>query len=191
MNGCTLRVFIPPTRCMHCEREREREFGLFVTLCVICNFDADTRVCISKNTFKKPLTKPSLEEPDRWQLELFCPPSAGNPCNSSLYGCARRYPARCIACSCIFGGCARRCSTRRIACSCFLMRLCSQIPGLGFRVQGSGSRVYPPHCLHLPLSRLCFCGCAFRCSTRCIACIRFFGDCAHRCSTRRIPCSCF
>ena len=50
-----------------------RECGLFVKLCVTCNFDADARVCISKITFKKPLTKPSLEAPNRWQLELVCP----------------------------------------------------------------------------------------------------------------------
>jgi hypothetical protein len=42
--------------------------GLFVTLCVRCNFEADERVRISKNTLKKPLTKPSLEEHDQWQL---------------------------------------------------------------------------------------------------------------------------
>ena len=57
--------------CIVCERERV--CGLFVTLCATCNFDADARVCISKKTFKKPLTKPSLEEHDPWQLELFCP----------------------------------------------------------------------------------------------------------------------
>ncbi len=51
----------------------ESECGLFVTLSVKCNFDADTRLCISKDTFKKPLTKPSLDEPDQWQLVLFCP----------------------------------------------------------------------------------------------------------------------
>jgi hypothetical protein len=42
---------------------RERESGLFETLCVQCNFDADARVCIFKKTFKKLLTKQSLEEP--------------------------------------------------------------------------------------------------------------------------------
>jgi len=46
---------------------------VFVTLSVTCNFDADARVRISKNTFKKPLTKPSLEELDQKPLELFCP----------------------------------------------------------------------------------------------------------------------
>jgi hypothetical protein len=45
--------------------------GLFVTLCVTCNFDADARVRISKNTLKEPMTMPSLEEHDQWQLELF------------------------------------------------------------------------------------------------------------------------
>ena len=30
---------------------------LFVTLCVTCNFDADARVRVSKNTIKKPMTK--------------------------------------------------------------------------------------------------------------------------------------
>jgi hypothetical protein len=43
-----------------------------VTRCVRGTFNFDN-ACISKNTFKKPLTKPSLDEPDRWQLELFCP----------------------------------------------------------------------------------------------------------------------
>ena len=47
--------------------------AVFVTLCVTCNFDADARVCISKDTLKKPVTMPSLEEHDQWQLELFCP----------------------------------------------------------------------------------------------------------------------
>ena len=47
--------------------------GLFVTLCATCNFDADARVAISKKAFKKPLTKPGLEEPDQWQPELFSP----------------------------------------------------------------------------------------------------------------------
>ncbi len=41
----------------------------FVTLSVTCNFDDDARVCIMtclcKNTFKNPLTKPSLEEPEQ------------------------------------------------------------------------------------------------------------------------------
>jgi hypothetical protein len=55
---------------MHCVRHCV--CGLFVTLCVKRNFDADARVRISKNTFKKPVTKPSLEEPDQWQLGLFC-----------------------------------------------------------------------------------------------------------------------
>ena len=44
-----------------CARARD----VFVTLCVTCNFDADARVCISKNTFKEPLTKASLEEPNQ------------------------------------------------------------------------------------------------------------------------------
>ncbi len=57
---------------MHALCVKERVCGLFVTLRVSCNFDADARVCISKGTFKKPLTKPSLEEPDQWQLELCC-----------------------------------------------------------------------------------------------------------------------
>ena len=35
-----------------------------VTLCVTYNFDGDARVRLSKNTLKKPLTKPSLEEHD-------------------------------------------------------------------------------------------------------------------------------
>jgi hypothetical protein len=39
-------------------------------MCVTCNFDADTRVCISKKLFKKTLTKTSLEENDQWKLEL-------------------------------------------------------------------------------------------------------------------------
>jgi hypothetical protein len=34
-------------------------------VCATLNFDADARVCISKNTFKKLLTKPGLEEPDQ------------------------------------------------------------------------------------------------------------------------------
>ena len=46
--------------------------GLFVTLCVTCNFDDDVRFCMSKNTFKKPLAKSSLEEPEQWKIELFC-----------------------------------------------------------------------------------------------------------------------
>jgi hypothetical protein len=47
--------------------------GLFVTLWFKCNFDADARVRISKNTLKKPLTKPSFEVHDKWQLEVFSP----------------------------------------------------------------------------------------------------------------------
>jgi hypothetical protein len=27
---------------------------------------------MSKNTFKKPLAKSSLEEPEQWKIELFC-----------------------------------------------------------------------------------------------------------------------
>ena len=66
-------VYSTNTMYALCVRERQCVCGLFVTLCVTCNFDADARVCISKNTFKKPLTKPSLEEPDQWQLELIGP----------------------------------------------------------------------------------------------------------------------
>ncbi len=58
---------------MHALCVKERVCGLFVTLCVTCIFDADARDGIYKNRLKKPLTKPSLEEPDQWQLELFCP----------------------------------------------------------------------------------------------------------------------
>jgi hypothetical protein len=71
-HGCTLHVFIPPTVCMHCVCVCVC-VAVFVTLCVTCNFDADARVRISKNTLKKPLKKPKLEELDQWQLELYSP----------------------------------------------------------------------------------------------------------------------
>ena len=52
---------------------------LGVDVCEAClslvtfNFDMDARLCIYKNTGKKPLTTPSLAESDQWQLDLFSP----------------------------------------------------------------------------------------------------------------------
>ncbi len=84
-HGCARHEFIPPMLCMHCvcmwfippilcmHGVYVCGGGLFVTLCVTCNFVDDAGVCISKNIFKKPLMKPNLQEPDQWQLKLFCP----------------------------------------------------------------------------------------------------------------------
>jgi hypothetical protein len=54
---------IPPTLSMHCAFVPV--CGLFVTLGVACNFDADAKVRISKNTLTKPLTKAILDEHDQ------------------------------------------------------------------------------------------------------------------------------
>ncbi len=70
-HGCTLHVFIPPTLCIVCVCVCV--CGLFVTLYVTCNFEANARVRISKNTLKKRLTKARLKEHDQCQLELFSP----------------------------------------------------------------------------------------------------------------------
>ena len=40
-HGCTVHVFTPPTLCMHCACVCVCVCGLFVTLCVTCNFDPD------------------------------------------------------------------------------------------------------------------------------------------------------
>jgi hypothetical protein len=106
-------------------------------------------------------------------------PPAGSLCSSSYGGCARRFPAHCIACRSIFGGfayrcsirrmactrflcgCARRCSTRRIACTpACLWRLCSQMLDPPHRLhpllmQLCSQMLDPPHRLHLLLRRLC------------------------------------
>ena len=66
-----VRFMCIPTLSMHCAFVPV--CGLFVTLGVACNFDADARVRISKNTLKKPLTKPSFEVHDKCQLEVFSP----------------------------------------------------------------------------------------------------------------------
>jgi hypothetical protein len=60
-HGCTLHVFIPPTLCMHCVCVCVCVWLICDAVCVTCNFDADASVCIFKNTLKKPLTQPSLE----------------------------------------------------------------------------------------------------------------------------------
>jgi hypothetical protein len=57
---------------MHGVGEREGVWLVCDAVCQ-CNFNADTRVFISKDTFKKLQTKQSLAKPDRWPLELFCP----------------------------------------------------------------------------------------------------------------------
>ncbi len=51
--------------------------GVFVTLYVTCNFDVDARVCISKNTGKKLMTKQSLAESDQWQHVRTCSVQVG------------------------------------------------------------------------------------------------------------------
>ena len=38
-----------------------------------CNFHVDARVCLFKNTGKRPLTKPGLAKSDQKQLELSYP----------------------------------------------------------------------------------------------------------------------
>jgi hypothetical protein len=72
----THHILSSPSVYMHCVCVCVCVCGLFVTLCVTCNFGDDARVRISKNTFKKPLTTSSLQEPDQWQLELLCPADA-------------------------------------------------------------------------------------------------------------------
>jgi hypothetical protein len=152
--------------------------GLFVTLCGTCNFDADARVRISENTLKKPLTKPSLDEHDQWQLKLvsdwqgqvvLLPAILAAPPYTAVLVDAQtaallagvslavgsQSSSRRIVCTCFLCGCARRCSPRRIACIRF------------------------------------FGCCARRCSSRRIACTGFFCGCARRCLSRRIACTRF
>jgi hypothetical protein len=79
-----------------------------------------------------------------WQgLVLLLSAILADTCNSSLYGCGHRCPARCIACSSIFSG--RLCSQMLDPPHCLhtlLMRLCSQM-------------LAPQRCLHPLLRRLC------------------------------------
>ena len=66
-----------PAPAYHVIWSNQMLYDVIVTLHVKSNFDVDARRCIScnisKNTGKKPLTKPRLEVSEQWQLDLFSP----------------------------------------------------------------------------------------------------------------------